>query len=96
MSFAGHVFDMIKRNEANRALLRARRDRQAHDRRRFGNTEHHPALHPAAAPELVEAEIRRIREAALREKSRQRRRGLLLAAGAAAALALLLHICLTL
>lgn len=96
MSFAGHVFDMIKRNEANRALLRARHERRAHDRRRFGNTEHHPALHPAAAAEQVEAEVRRIREIALREKSRQRRRGLLLAVAAAAALAVLLHICLTL
>lgn len=43
MSFAGHVFDMIRRSEANRALVKASRDKaaglrhirmRAHDERR--------------------------------------------------------------
>ena len=35
MSFAGHVFDMIRRSEANRALVKASRDKAAGLRMRY-------------------------------------------------------------
>ncbi|WP_064976642.1 hypothetical protein [Alistipes provencensis] len=69
MSFAGHVFDMIKRNEANRAQLRKHREQAATLRGMYvGDSHGHPTAEKAFPPEQVAATKREIREQARRER----------------------------
>ena len=91
MSFAGHVFDMIRRTEESRRMLQERRDR-INDTRQMYVGENRDSHAQGMTSEAYEQVRRDLRE---REKSERRyslRRGLLLlgiAAGVMLLLALL-------
>lgn len=71
MSSAGHAFDAIRRTEANRALLRARRERSRQLRAHYlGSAETRPTGEEAV-PDGRTAEA--IREIRLRTRQRRRR-----------------------
>lgn len=91
MSFAGHVFDMIKRSEANRAQLRKHREQTAKLRAMYTGTDPdgRRTAEKTFPPEQIAAIKREIREQARRER-RKRIVGItiLAAAGAGALIGL--------
>lgn len=72
MSFAGDVFDMIRRIEANRALLRSRHENTAGERMRHaGRGESRPTSEKPAPPVRLAAVKREIRARARRERRKR-------------------------
>lgn len=88
MSFAGTVFDMIRRSEANRAMLRSRYGNAADLRQRYINHSHRRGL--LADMEISPEELQRIKGEIRRQIRRERIRANVLAiiAGTFAAAAL--------
>lgn len=93
MSFAGHVFDMIRRIEANRALLKARHDKAAGQRIHYVGTEHgRPTSENPVPPERLAAVKQQIRVRARRERRKRVLAGCIVGAGAIGALIWLIHL----
>lgn len=92
MSFAGHVFDMIKRIEANRALLKSRHDKAAGELiRHAGRGESRPTSEKPVPPELLAAVKREIRARARRERRKSVIAACIVGAGAIGLLILLIR-----
>ena len=88
MSFAGHVLDMIKRSENNRAMLRNLHEQAAGQRRRnTGSRDARPTEAERIAPEHLEKVLGQIR-AETRTKKRKEDIALLLIGIAVCALLL--------
>ncbi len=88
MSFAGHVFDMIRRSEANRALVKASRDKAAGLRMRYIGTpaDSRPTMEKPIAPARLAGEMRHLPHDARRRLAIVG--GILCAAGLAALIGL--------
>ncbi len=73
MSFAGHVFDMIKRSEANRAQLRKHREQAAKLRSMYVGTDPggRQTTEKSIPPEQLAAIRQQIREHARRERRKR-------------------------
>lgn len=52
MSFAGHVYDMIRRNKENRELLELRRERYKDTRKKMSENSSHSDLPPVTSEEF--------------------------------------------
>lgn len=93
MSFAGHVFDMIRRIEANRALLRTRHENAAGQRMHYVGTEHgRPTSENPVTPERLAAVKQQIRVRARRERRKRVIAACIVGTTAIGALILLVHL----
>ncbi|MCD8194490.1 MAG: hypothetical protein LUD74_08110 [Tannerellaceae bacterium] len=88
MSFAGHVFDMIRRDKENRELRNRRRERRKDMQETYLHGEKTDEQ-PSVTPEELEDINRRLKERELQEQ-RYRSRVLLAIAGVAFLLILVL------
>lgn len=52
MSFAGHVYDMIRRNKENREMLELRRERYKDARKKMSDSSSHSDLPPVTSEEF--------------------------------------------
>lgn len=97
MSSAGHIFDMIRRIEANRAQVRSHREQAERMRRLYAQSGRSGSggLRPdRVPPERSEAVRRRIRGEMLRERRRRRiAGGVAIAVSAVAAAWLMRALC---
>lgn len=97
MSFAGHVFDMIRRIEANRALLKSRHENTAGElMRHAGRGESRPTSEKPVSPERLAAVKREIRARARHERRKRTIAACIVGAAAIGALILLVHLYLNL
>lgn len=97
MSFAGHVFDMIKRIEANRALIKSRHEIAAKElMRHAGRGESRPTSEKPVPPERLAAVKREIRARARHERRKRMIAAGIIGAAAIGALILLMRLYLNL
>lgn len=97
MSFAGHVFDMIRRIEANRAMLRSRHENTARElMRHAGRGESRPTSEKPVPPERLAAVKREIRVRARHERRKRTIAACIVGAAAIGALILLVRLYLNL